>query len=117
MQLCQNCRTISLISHPSSHVHDQLKQTSATSGTVYAEEQPGFRAGKSITEQIINLQVPATGSNFSTLSVFDINLASFARSYRVTDEAFIAKPRCGPSYAFLINIFSALKGPNLFILI
>ena len=40
LQLCQNYRTISLISHPSK-----------------VEEQAGFRAGKSTTEQIFNLRI------------------------------------------------------------
>ena len=52
---------------------------------------------------------------FAKLQYFP--LASFARSYRVTDEAFIAEPRYGPSSAFLMNIFFALKGSKLFILI
>ena len=42
-------------------------------------------------------------------------LASFARSYRVTDEAFIAEPRYDPSSAFLMNIFFVLKGPQPFL--
>ena len=58
MQLCQNYRTISLISHSSkvmlklifSRLKPQAKE-------IIAEEQAGFRAGKSTTEHIFNLRI------------------------------------------------------------
>ena len=58
LQLCQNYRTISLISHPSKVmlkiILNRLQpQAEATS----AEGQAIFRAGRSITEQIFNLRI------------------------------------------------------------
>ena len=53
LQLCQNYRTISLISHSSKVmlkvILNRLKPQ--------AEEQAGFRAGRSTTEQIFNLRI------------------------------------------------------------
>ena len=53
LQLCQNYRTISLISHSSKVmlkvILNRLKSQ--------AEEQAGFRAGRSTTEQIFNLRI------------------------------------------------------------
>ena len=51
---CQNYRTISLSSHPNKVTLNRLKpQLEKT----IAEEQAGFRAGRSITEQIFNLRI------------------------------------------------------------
>ena len=47
-------------------------------------------------------------AKFANLQYFP--LAPFARSYRITDEP---NPRYGPSSAFLMNIFFALKGSKL----
>ena len=58
LQLCQNYRTISLISHSSK---DMLKvilnRLKPQAEEIIAEEQAGFRAGRSTTEQIFNLRV------------------------------------------------------------
>ena len=58
LQLCQNYRTISLISHPSkvmlkiilNRLHPQAEE-------IIAEEQAGFRARRSTTEQKFNLRI------------------------------------------------------------
>ena len=59
LQLCQNYRMISLISHPSKFmlkiVQNRLKPQAEK---IIAEYQAGFRAGRSTTEQIFNLQIP-----------------------------------------------------------
>ena len=56
LQLCQNYRTISLISHPSKVmlkiIFNRLRPQAEK---IIAEEQAGFRAGRSTTEQIFNL--------------------------------------------------------------
>ena len=56
LQQCQNYRTISLISHSSKVmlriIPNRLKPQAEK---IIAEEQAGFRAGKSTTEQIFNL--------------------------------------------------------------
>ena len=51
---------------------------------------------------------------FGWLSVFA--LGSFCQIYRVTDEALIAETAVWPNF-FLMNIFFALKGSKLFIII
>ena len=40
-----------------SHAEDHTEQIEAQAKTIIAEEQAGFRAGKSTTEQIFNLQI------------------------------------------------------------
>ena len=58
LQLCQNYKTISLISHPSkvmlkiiiNRLHPQAEE-------IIAEKKAGFRAGRSTTEQIFNLRI------------------------------------------------------------
>ena len=58
LQLCQNYRTTSLISHSSKVmlkvILNRLKPQAAE---IIAEEQAGFRAGRSTTEQIFNLRI------------------------------------------------------------
>ena len=58
-QQCQNYQTISLISHPSKVmlkiIPNRLKPQAEK---VITEEQTGFRAGRSTTEQIFNLRIP-----------------------------------------------------------
>ena len=58
LQLCQNYRTISLISRPSK---DTLKvilnRHQPQAEEIIAEEQAGFRAGRNTTEQIFNLRI------------------------------------------------------------
>ena len=51
LQLCQNYRTTSLISH-SSNVMLKVQAEE-----IIAEEQAGLRAGRSNTEQIFNLRI------------------------------------------------------------
>ena len=63
LQLCQNYRTISLISHPSKVMlkiilnrnHPQAEEIIAEE--IIAEEQTSFRVGRSTTEQIFNLRI------------------------------------------------------------
>ena len=59
LQLCQNCRNISLISHPSSKVMLKicLNRLQPQAEEITAEEQAGFRAGRSTTKQIFNLRI------------------------------------------------------------
>ena len=55
-QQCQNYRTISLISHPSKvMLKIILNRLKPQAEKLIAEEQAGFRAGRSTTEQIFNL--------------------------------------------------------------
>ena len=58
LQQCQNYRTISLISHPSkAMLKIILNILKPQAEKIIAEEQAGFRAGRSTTEQIFNLRI------------------------------------------------------------
>ena len=58
LQTCQNYRTISLISHPSKvMLKILLNRLQPQAEEIIAEEQAGFRMGRSTTEQIFNLRV------------------------------------------------------------
>ena len=58
LQECQNYRTISLISHPSKVLLKViLNRLKPQAEQIIAEEQAGFRAGRSTTEQIFNLRI------------------------------------------------------------
>ena len=58
LQQCQNYRTISLISHPSKvMLKILLNRLKPESEEIIAEEQAGFRAGRSTIEQIFNLRL------------------------------------------------------------
>ena len=57
-QQYQNYRTISLISHPSKvMLKIILNRLKPQAENIIAEEQAGFRAGRSTTEQIFNLRI------------------------------------------------------------
>eukprot|EP00057_Strongylocentrotus_purpuratus_P017943 XP_011672417.1 PREDICTED: uncharacterized protein LOC105442206 [Strongylocentrotus purpuratus] len=58
LQLCQNYRTISLISHPSKvMLRILLNRLKPQAEEIIKEEQACFRAGRSTTEQILNLRI------------------------------------------------------------
>ena len=58
LQLCQNYRTVSLISHSSKVMLKViLNRLKPLAEEILAEEQAGFRAGRSTTEQIFNLRI------------------------------------------------------------
>ena len=58
LQLCQKYRTISLISHPSQvMLKILLNRLKPQAEKIIAEEQAGFRPGRSTTEQIFNLRI------------------------------------------------------------
>ena len=58
LQLCQNYRTISLISHSSKVMLKViLNRLKPQAEEIIAEEQDGFRAGRSTTEQIFSLRI------------------------------------------------------------
>ena len=58
LQLCQNYRTISLISHPSKvMLRILLNRLKPQTEEIIKKEQAGFRAGRSTTEKIFNLKI------------------------------------------------------------
>ena len=69
LQLCQNYRTISLISHSSKVmlkvISNRLKPQAEE---IIAKEQTGFRAGRSTTEQIFNLRILCEKYKICTMS-------------------------------------------------
>ena len=57
LQLCQNCRTINLISHPRKVMLRILLNRLKPQAEEIIKEWAGFRAGRSTTEQIFNLRI------------------------------------------------------------
>ena len=57
LQLCNNYRTISLISHGSKVLKIILNRLKPLAENIIAEEQAGFRRGRSTIEQIFNLRI------------------------------------------------------------
>ena len=57
LQLCQNYRTISLISHPSKAMLKSSYRLQPQAEEIIADEQAGFRAGRSTIEQILNFRI------------------------------------------------------------
>ena len=58
LQQCQNYRATSLISHPSKvTLKIMLNRLKPQAEKTIAEEETGFRAGRSTTEQIFNLRI------------------------------------------------------------
>ena len=58
LQQCKNYRTISLIWHPSKvMLKALLNRLKPQAESIIAEEQAGFRPGRSTTEQIFNLRI------------------------------------------------------------
>lgn len=58
LQLCQNYRTISLISHASKvMLKIILNRLQSQAEEIIAEEQAGFRRGRRTTDQIFNLRI------------------------------------------------------------
>ena len=57
LHLCQNYRTISLISHPRKGMQRILLNRPKPQAEEIIKEQAGFRAGRSTTEQIFNLRL------------------------------------------------------------
>ena len=58
LQLCQNYHIISLISHPSKvMLRILLNRLKPQAEEIIKEEEAGFRAGRSTTEQIFNLRI------------------------------------------------------------
>ena len=58
LQLCQNYRTISLISHPCKVMpRILLNRLKPQAEEIIKEEQAGFRAGRSTSQQIFNLRI------------------------------------------------------------
>ena len=77
LQLCQNYRTISMISHLSKvtlRVH--LNRLKPQAEEIIKEEQAGFRAGRSTTEQMFSLRIHCNTSKAFTMSSWTSRMRS-----------------------------------------
>ena len=70
-----------------------------------------YRDSLSITKQTLLNDCHVTSCKFTVFST-----GSFCQVYRVTDEAFIAETAVWPNF-LVMNIYFALKGSILFIII
>ena len=107
LQLCQNYRTISLISHPSKvMLKIILNRLQPQAEEIIAEEQAGFRAGRSTTEQIFNLCEKYLQHQQSLYHVF----IDFKKAFdRVWHEALWATMR---KYSINASIIRAIENLN-----
>ena len=70
LQLCQNCRTVSLISHPSKvMLRMLLSRLKPQAEDIIEEQRTGFRAGRSTTEQCSTLEY-SVGNTCNTSETF-----------------------------------------------
>ena len=94
LQLCQNYRTLSLISHPSKvMLKIILNRLQAQAEEIIAEEQAGFRAGRSTTEQIFNLRILCEKYLQHQQNLYHV-LTDFKKAFdRVSHEALWATMR------------------------
>ena len=107
MQLCQNYRTISLISHPSKvMLKINLNTFQPQAEEINAEEQAGFRTGRSTTEQIYNLRILCEKYLQHQQNLYHI-FTDFKKAFdRVWHEALLATMT---KYNINANIILAIK--------
>ena len=107
LQLCQNYRTISLISHPSKvMLKIILNRLQPQAEELIAEEQAGFRAGRSTTDQIFNLRILCEKYLQHQQNLYHVFIA-FKKSFdRVWHEALWATMR---EYNINANIIRAIE--------
>ena len=107
LQLCQNYRTISLISHPSkvmlkiiiNRLHPQAEE-------IIAEEQTDFRAGRSTAEQISNLRNLCEKYLQHQQNLYHVFIDFKKVFHRVWSEALWAAMR---KYSINANIIRAIE--------
>ena len=119
LQLCQNYRTISLISHPSEvMLKITLNRLQPQAEVIIAEEQAGFRAGRSVTVQIFNLRIFCE-KYLQHQQYFYHVFIDFKKAFdRVWHEAFWATMRKYSINASIIraieNLYDKAQSPVLF---
>ena len=88
LQLCQNYRTISLTSHPSKvMLKIILNRLQPQAEEINAEEQAGFRAGRSTTEQIFNIRILCEKYLQHQQNLYHVFIVFKQALYRVWHEA------------------------------
>ena len=109
LQQCQNYRTISLICHPSKvMLRIILNRLRPQAEKIIAEEQAGFRAGRSTTEQIFNLRIICEKYMEHQQDLFHVFI-DFKKAFdRVWHEALWATMKLYSINANLINIIKSL---------
>ena len=107
LQKCQNHRTISLICHPSKVLlRIILNRLKPYAGNIIAEEQAGFRAGRSTTEQIFNLRLLCEKYQEHDLGLYHVFI-HFKKAFdRVWHEALLATMN---SYNINYNIIKVIQ--------
>ena len=109
LQLCQNYRTISLICHPSKvMLRIILNRLRPQAEKIIAEEQAGFRSGRSTTEQIFNLRIICEKYLEHQQDLFHVFI-DFKKAFdRVWHEALWATMKLYSINANLINTIKNL---------
>ena len=109
LQQCQNYRTISLICHPSKvMLKIILNRLKPQAETIIAEEQAGFRPGRSTTEQIFNLRILCERYNQHQQDLYHV-FVDFKKAFdRVWHAALWATMKLYNINANLIRIIESL---------
>ena len=105
LQKCQNYRTISLICHPSKvMLRIILNRLKPMADKIIAEEQAGFRTGRSTTEQIFNLRLLCEKYSEHQQDLYHVFI-DFKKAFdRVWHEALWAKMKLYNINANLIKV-------------
>ena len=116
LQLCQNYRTISLISHPSKvMLKTILNRLQPQAEEIIAEQQDGFRAGRSTREQIFNLRILCEKSLQHQQNLYHVFIdfkKAFERVWHETLWATMRKYNINASIIRAIEIQSVWQGPE-----
>ena len=109
LQQCQNYRTISLICHPSKvMLRIILNRLRPQAEKIIAEEQAGFRTGRSTTEQIFNLRIICEKYREHQQDLFHVFI-DFKKAFdRVWHKALWATMNLYSINANLINTIKSL---------
>ena len=119
LQLCQNYKNISLICHPSKvMLKIILNRLQPKAEEIIAEEQAGFRAGRSTTEQIFNLRILCEKYLQHQQNLYHVFI-DFKKAFdRVWHEALWATMRKNNINASIIraieNLYDKAQGAVLF---
>ena len=107
LQLWQNYRTISLISHPSKvMLKIILNRLQPQTEEITAEEQAGFKAGRSTTEQVIYLRILCEKYLQHQQNLYNVFI-DFKKAFdRIWHEALWATMR---KYHINVSIIRAIK--------
>ena len=111
LQLCQNYRTVSLISHPSKvMLKIILNRLQPQVEEIFAGEQAGFRAGRSTTKQIFSLRILGE-KHLQHQQIICHDFIDFKKAFdRVRHDALWATMRKYNINASIIQVIENLYG-------